>query len=219
MKRVGVIGAGRFGMSLAESLSRRGAEVVLLDNDRETVHRLASIVTKAVEGDASDMRALAGAGMQDCDTAVVAIGTDMEGSILATMNLKELKVPYIVAKAGSDRHGIVLERIGADLVVYPNKERAERLARSLLARSELDYFEISDGVSVVEMAAPGQFVGKTLLEGNIRQRHGVTVLAIKRGPGKGDNQESIFSPAADEVVREDDILVLFGPDKKLDALS
>jgi trk system potassium uptake protein TrkA len=219
MKRIGVIGTGRFGYALCESLCRRGAEVVVMDDDKETVQRVSQFAARSAQGDASDIRALTDMGFQDCDAAVVAIGTNMEGSILATMNLKELGVPYIVAKAGSDLHGKVLERVGADLVVYPNRERAQRLARSLLAGSAVDYFEISEGVSVVEMAAPPGFVGKSLIEADIRRKHNVTVLAIRR-PAQGSGKaRDVISPSGDDVMQAGDTLILFGPDESLDSLS
>jgi trk system potassium uptake protein TrkA len=135
------------------------------------------------------------------------------------MNLKELAVPRIVAKAGSDLHGKVLERVGADLVVYPNRERAQRLARSLLARSPVDYFEIAEGVSVVEISAPPEMVGQTLIESEIRKTHGITVLCIKRTDKEDGKPIQIASPAGDEVIQANDILTIFGPDKKLESLS
>jgi len=219
MKRIGVIGAGRFGLALSESLTERGAEVLLLDRNGGLIQRTANLVARAVQGDATDEAALRESGFDDCDTAVVAIGSNMEGSILATMSLKELGVPYIVAKAATDLHAKVLERVGAHLVVCPNRERAQRLARSLLARSPLDYFEISKGVSVVEMEAPETFLGKTLVESKLRGDYDVTVLAIKRKKAEGKEPEVIVSPGADDTIQENDTLVLFGPDKKLEHLS
>jgi len=216
MKRIAIIGAGRFGSTLAESLVRKGAEVVVLERNPDIVQRMASVVTRAVTGDGTDERVLAEAGVADCDTAVVAIGNNMEGSILATVLLKELEVPRVVAKAVTDTHGKVLERVGADLVVYPDRERAQRLARSLLADSVLDYFEISAGFSVVEMEAPVSFTGKTLIESEIRRKYGITVLAIKR---HGDSAQSLIAPSGEDLIQPGDTLILFGPDKKLDALS
>ena len=219
MKRIGIIGAGRFGVSLAENLTRRGAEVLLMDSNKDTVQHLSALVSKVVQGNGSNKATLQKAGFQECDTAVVAIGSNMEASILATMNLKELKLSNVVAKAGSEMHGKVLERIGADQVIYPEKERAQRLARTLLARSAVDYFEISDGVSVAEMKAPSQFVGKTLIQTNIRSKHEITILAIKRGTNAAGTQEKIISPAGDTIIMEGDTLVFFGPDKNLEAIS
>ena len=217
MKRIGIIGAGRFGSALAQGLARRGAEVLLLDADKETVQRMSSIVAGAVQGDATDREALVKAGFQHCDSVVVAIGTKMEGSVLATMNLKEMEISFVVAKASSDMHGKVLQRVGADEVVYPNRERAEHLARSLLAGSSLDYFEISEGVSVVEIKAPKTFVGKTIVETDMRKKYGLTVLAVKRiEDGKSEN---VVSPAGDLLIGEGDKLVLFGPDNTLGSIS
>jgi trk system potassium uptake protein TrkA len=220
MKRIGIIGAGRFGSELAENLARRGAEVVILERDRKIVQRLSDVMGKVVQGEATDITALQEAGFQECDAAVVAIGLNMEGSILATMNLKELNVPYVVAKADSDMHGRVLERVGANYVIYPDRERAIRLARSLLAGQEVDFFEIGEGVSVVEMKAPARFTGRTLTDCELRKKYGVTALAIKheatsaRGAAK-----CIISPMGEDLIEEGDTLVLFGPDRKLEGLA
>jgi len=214
LKRIGVIGAGRFGSALAEYLVKNDAEVLLLEQDMDIVQRMSSIVPKTIQGDASDVNALAELGFHECDAAVVAIGVNMEGSVLATMNLKELKVPYVVARAVSDTHGKVLERVGANLVVYPDKERAIRLAKSLLVPSALDSFEIIEGASVVDIAAPPEFVGKSLAETDIRRTHGVTVLAIKRVQGR--RKKSILNPSGADIIEAGDTLVVFGSDKTLE---
>lgn len=219
MRRIGIIGAGRFGSALAESLSRRGVEILLLDRSGDAVQRMSSIVTSAVQGDATEKDTLVKAGFQECDTVVVAVGADVESSIIATLNLKEMESQNVITKATTDQHGRVLERLGANLVVYPDKERAQRLARSLLARSALDFFEISDGASVVEMKAPSQFAGRSLAESGIRKAYGVTVLAIKRSPGPDGKRETVISPTADDMIYEEDTLVIFGPDILLDAIA
>jgi trk system potassium uptake protein TrkA len=219
MKRIGVIGAGQFGTSLAESLVRRGVEVLLLDRDAQTVQRMSEVVTSAVEGDALDQQVLVRAGFQECDTVVVAIGNNVQSSVIAVMNLKEIGVKRVVGKASSQLHAKVLERLGADLVVHPDRERAQRLARSLLARSALDFHEVSEGASVIEMKAPDQFVGRSLAESGIRKAYGVTVLAIKRAPDEEGKRDTVISPTADDLIREGDTLVLYGPDLLLDALA
>ena len=219
MKRIGIIGAGRFGQSLAESLAEKGAEVLLIDEKRETVQELSEYVTKAVQGDATNPRALADAGFQECDTVVVAIGTNIEGSIMATVNCKELGIPTVVAKAVSDMHGKVLKRVGADIVVYPNKDRATRLARSLLARNPIDLFEIADGISVAEIAAPGFLVNKTLAEGSVRQRFGVTVLAIRRLAEDPRLPRNLIIATGDVKIAREDRLLVFGADKKIDDMA
>lgn len=214
MKRFGVIGAGRFGTALAEHLARYGAEVILLDRDADAVHRMSDTVARAAQGEATDRDVLTEVGLHQCDAVAVAIGDNMEGSILTTLNLKDIGVPYVVAKAVTDLHGKVLERIGADLVVYPDKERAIRLARSLMMGSSLDFFEVSDGVSVVELPAPERYAGKTLAECEIRRALGATVLAIKNPKTK----KRIVGPDADDRIEAGDTLVLFGPDRKLASL-
>lgn len=218
MKRFGIIGAGRFGMALAESLAANGAEVILLDRDRDTVQALAQTPIKAIQGDASNPRTLRDAGFQNCEAVVIAIGDHMEGSVLATVNCKELGIPTVVAKASTDLHGKVLERVGADVVVYPNRDRALRLARSLLSRTPIDLFEIADGYSVAEVAAPKVLLGKTLIESGVRQKFGVTVLAIRRHASDPRSPRNTLIANGTEVIEEKDILVVFGPDASLDEL-
>lgn len=206
---------GSFGSALAEGLAQGGAEVIIIDRNMDVVQKMSNIVLKAVQGDGTELCVLEEAGCQECDTAVVAIGDNIEGSLLTTMNLKELKIPYIVAKAVSDLHARVLERIGTDLVVYPNKERAQRLARSLLTKKVSDYFEISEGVSVVEIAAPAKFVGMNLVETGLRRKYGLTILAIERPNPDTGKVEQIINPVGDDIIEKDDTLLVFGLDEKL----
>jgi trk system potassium uptake protein TrkA len=219
MKRIGIIGAGRFGQALTEGLAEKGAEVLLIDTNREVIQELSEYVTKAVEGDATNVRTLREAGFQDCDTVVVAIGGNLEGSIMATVNCKELGVPTVVAKATSDMHGKVLKRVGADIVVYPNRDRALRLARSLLARNPIDLFEIADGVSVAEIAVPDVLCDKTLAEMAVRKNYGVTVLAIRRLADDPRLPRQLIIATGEERVQREDRLLVFGPDRKIDDLS
>ncbi len=218
MQRVGIIGGGRFGSALANCLVQRGVEVLLLDRDRQIVQRLMNLVSKAVEGDATELETLVEAGFERCDTAVVAIGTDLEGSILATLNLKELKIRKVIAKAATDLHGRVLERVGADRIIYPDRDMAIRLARSIAAPSILDYIELSGGASIVEMKAPPEFIGKTLSETRIRNVFGVHVLAL-RHRGVGTEEETTLAPSGSDTISEGDTLVLFGPDDRIRAMS
>lgn len=220
MKRIGIIGAGRFGSTLAENLVERGAEVILLDRDKEVIQRLSAVpLMRAIQGDATNEKALTEAGFKDCRATVVAISENMEASIMATVMLKEMNVPMIVAKAGSDIHGKVLERIGADTVVYPEKDRARRLARSLLASSALDIFEVADGVSIAEMKVSDELAGKTLGEAGIRRQYGVTVLVIRRAPDAHGKQKNLVGPTAEDRIEKGDTLIVFGADKQVDALS
>lgn len=219
MKRIGIIGSGRFGQALIESLVEKGAEVLLIDESHERIQEYADYVTKAVQGDATSARTLKEAGFDACDVVVICIGNNMEGSIMATVNCKDLGVPTVVAKAVSDLHGKVLKRIGADIVVYPDRDRAQRLARSLLSRSPIDLFEITDGVSVAEVVPPDDLVGKTLIEGGVRQKFGVTVLAIRRQAEDPRLPRKVIITTGDEKILKDDRLLVFGPDIRIDAIS
>ena len=129
-KRIGIIGSGRFGEALIQALAAQGAEVLLMDTDRRKIQELSEYVTKAIEGDATNIHALEEAGFGLCDTVVVAIGENIEGSVMATVNCKDLGVRTVVAKAATEVHGRVLRRVGADVVIFPNRDRAVRLARS-----------------------------------------------------------------------------------------
>ena len=219
MRRIGIIGSGRFGSSLAQALAERGVEVLLLDRDRDVVDHMAGIVAKAMEGDATEEGALEAAGFRDCDIAVVAVSSDMECSILATLALKEMKIPLVIAKAASDMHGKVLSRVGADRIVYLDKDMAARLARTLVAPSVLDYVEVAEGVSILEIQAPLQVVSKTLAESKIHKTYGVTVLVLRRARQADDSQETIVSPNADDVIELGDTMVIFGTDEKLRKLE
>ena len=219
MQRIGVIGAGTFGEALATELTEMGAEVLLLERNRDKVQDLVSTVSRAVQGEATSVNVLAEAGFKDCDIVVVELGASMEASILATITLKEMGVRHVVARAASDIHAKVLSRVGADEVVNPNKERAVRLARALVAPSVLDYFEISEGVGVIEIKAPAKLIGKSLAEANIRDTYGGTVLSLRRGAGPKDKQSNIIAPTGDDVIREGDTLVIFGAEKDLGGLE
>lgn len=219
MKRIGIIGGGRFGAGLAEALAERGVEVMLLDRNREVVDNLAGSVAKAMEGDATEEGTLEAAGFQDCDIAVVAIGSDLESSILATLSLKEMKIPCVVAKASGELHGKVLQRVGADRIIFPDRDMATRLARTLVSPSVLDYVEVSAGASVLEINAPLIFIGKTIAESNIRRDFGVTILVLRRAKQSDGQQETIIIPAPTDLIELGDTLVVFGADEKLSKLE
>ena len=142
MKRIGIIGAGRFGMSLAESLANAGAEVLLLDRNRPAM-QLASEYANAVQGDATQRHVLEEAGFGECDVVVVAIGSNIEASMMATANCKEIGIQDIVAKASSELHGKILRKIGADSVVYPDRDSANRLAKAIANHDVVDFLEVA----------------------------------------------------------------------------
>ena len=204
MKSYIVVGLGRFGAQLAKDLCRHGCEVLAMDVDSELVSQIAGDVTHAVVGDGQDKEVLRALGAGDFECGIVAIGDDLAASVLATMNLKELGVPYIIGKAHDDTHSRVLEKLGADRIVIPECEHASRLARSLSSPNVLDYIELSDDYGIIEVPAPKAWSGQNLRELNIRAKLGVNVLAIRR-EGKIN-----VSPAADFAFAEGDILVVLG---------
>ena len=219
MKRIGIIGAGRFGSSLAESLAEHGAEVLLIDQNREVIQELSEFVTRAVEGDVTNQRTLEDAGFQECDVVVVAIGNNLEGSIMATVNCKELGVPTVVSKANSDLHGKILKRVGADMVVYPNRDRAQRLAKTLLFKGTIDLLEISDGFNIAEIDVPEKLRNKSLAKAEVRKNYGVTVLCVRRLAEDPTKPRVLIIPTPDEIIQPEDKLLVFGGDKQIDNIA
>ena len=218
MKRIGIIGAGRFGMSLAESLSNAGAEVLLIDRNRPAM-QLANEFATALQGDATQPRVLEEAGFGECDLVVVAIGSNMEASMMATANCKELGVPNVVAKATSELHGKILRRIGADSVVYPDRDSAHRLARAIANHDVVDFLEVSEGYSIAEVDVPDGIRGMTLAEADLRKKQGITVLCIRRADQDPQKPRKVIIPQASDVIETDDKLIVFGETKQLDKLS
>ena len=213
MKSYIVIGLGRFGGSLAKNLCALGAEVLAMDVRNELVQHVAGEVTHAVVGDAQDKGVLRALGAADFDCAVVAIGDDLAASVLTVMNLQELGVKQIICKAHDETHRRVLERLGADRVLIPEQEHAQRVARSLVRHNVLDYIELSEEYGILDVPAPRSWIGKTLKELNIRAKLGVNIIAVESG-GKTN-----VSPAADYLIREGDIMVVLGDTYALEAVQ
>lgn len=209
MKSYVVIGLGRFGSQAARELCRLGCEVLAMDVSSELVSQVANDVTHAVVGDGQDKEVLRALGAGDFDCAIVAIGNDLAASVLATMNLKELGVPKIICKAHDETHRRVLEKLGADQVVIPEHEQAVRLARSLSSPNALDYIELSEEYSIIEVPVPMIWNGKTLRELNVRAKLGVNILAIRR------NGSFTVSPDADFAMMQGDVMVVLGDNRAL----
>ncbi|MBQ4385936.1 MAG: TrkA family potassium uptake protein [Kiritimatiellae bacterium] len=217
-KRVGIIGAGRFGMSLAESLMNAGSEVVLLDRNRPAMQSASEFAT-AIQGDATQPHVLQEAGFDECDVVVVAIGSNIEASMMATANCKELGVKTVISKASSELHGKILRRIGADSVIYPDRDSAHRLARAISNHDIVDFLEVSEGYSIAEIDVPEDMRGQTLAEANFRKETGLIVLCIRRASEDPKKPRSVIIPQASEQMLADDRLIVFGETKKLDELS
>lgn len=209
MKQFAVIGLGRFGTSVAKSLTVMGYEVLAIDEDQERIQEIVNSVTHAIQADATDENALKALGIRNFDVVIVAIGHDIQASILITVIVKELGVKFVVAKAQTELHGKVLVKVGADKVVYPERDMGARVAHSLVSSNVLDHIEISPEHSILEVVAPENMVGKTLRQSALRAVYGVTVMAIKRG------KDLVVSPSADEPIKENDILVVIGENDRL----
>ncbi|RJL29994.1 potassium channel family protein [Bailinhaonella thermotolerans] len=198
-----VIGLGRFGSSLALELVRRGTEVLAIDNGRKTVRALSGHITQIAEADSTDIEALRQLGVQDFYRAVVAIGTNMEASILTTSLLVELGIENIWAKAISKQHGQILSRIGAHHIVFPEHDMGERVAHLVSGRM-LDFLQVDDNFALAKTHPPREFVGMPLGESALRRKFGVTVVAVKSPGGE------FTYAAADTVLTYGDIIVISG---------
>ena len=209
MKSFVVIGLGRFGTRIAKKLYQMNCEVLAVDMDNEKIQQIADDVTQAVTGDARDKDVLRALGVRNCDCAIVGMAGDLSSSVFITMNLKELEVPYIVAKAQGTMHQRILEKLGADLAVIPEREMADRMAHKLVEPNILDFIEISDDYSLIKEQAPVGWPNKSIRELSVRAKLGINIIAVKNG------DDINIAPGADYIVREDDILVILGRDDAL----
>lgn len=213
MKQFVVIGLGRFGSSIATTLCDLGYDVLGIDIDEEIVASLADTITHAVQADATDENTLKSLGVRNFDVGIVSIGNDIQASILATLNLKEIGMKYVLSKALSETHGKVLHKIGADRVVFPERDMGMRVAHSLVASNILDYIELSPDFSIVEIGAVPEWFNKTLGQLNIRAKYDLNVIAVKR------HSAVMISPNADEVLLKGDVLVVVGQNQDIRKLE
>ncbi|HDP36486.1 MAG TPA: TrkA family potassium uptake protein [Candidatus Atribacteria bacterium] len=213
MKQFIVLGLGRFGSSVATTLVELGHEVLGVDNDEERVNELKDKITQAVQADITDERVLKELGVKNFDTAIVGIGSDLETSILVTMMLKEMGVKYIIAKAQNNLHAKVLEKIGVDKIVFPERDMGRRIASNLITPNIKDYIELEPDYSIIEIEPLPEFVDKTLSELDLQNKYGISILAIKRG-----NSFNI-SPRAKDVIKKGDFLIVIGETKKITELA
>lgn len=218
-KRIGIIGAGRFGQALIAKLIENGTEIVLIDKDAEKIRDLADSVANAVQGDATNIRALKEAGFENCDTAIICVAEEMDVSLLSTVHCKELGIKEVIAKAESDTHGKILERVGADRVIYPYKDRAESLAKEILRNLPIDITEIADGLSIAEIDPPKDIIGKTIIDAGVRQKYGYTVLAIRQKQEDKRHPRITVVATGRETINADDKLIIFGDNLHLNPLS
>lgn len=208
-KQFAVIGMGRFGSSVAITLYNLGFEVLAIDSNEHRIQEIIETVTHAVQADSTDEDALRALGIRNFDVVVVAIGEDIQSSILTTLILKELGVPMLIVKAQNELHGKVVKKIGAEKVIFPERDMGQRVAHHLISPNILDFIELSDDYSIVEIKAAPQMVGKNLRQLDFRAKYGCNVIAVK-SPDKMN-----IAPHAEDIIKENDILVVVGDNDHL----
>ena len=226
MKRqFAVIGLGRFGYSVAESLVQKGCEVLAIDREEAKIQAISDSATFAVQCDATDERALKAVSTQNVDVAVVSIGENIEASILIVQTLTEMGITSIIAKAVTNAHGKILSNLGVTEVIYPERDAAIRLAHRLVSPKVLDYLELAPGYSVEEVAVPDRFSGMSIEETKIRELHNLNIIGIKKQvnrmiKGKLKKEDTFnFTPAPGDMIEKGDVLVMIGKEHDLDGFS
>lgn len=208
-----VFGLGRFGRSVATTLADSGCGVLVVDNSQEKVQDMADVVTYAVKADVTDAEVLESLGISNFDGAVVAIGENLEASVMVTILSKELGIPYVLAKAQNDLHAKILKKVGADMVVFPEKETGIRIAHNLTMGNFFNAIELSSTFSLMDIDVLNEWDGQTLKELNLRAKYKINVIAIKR-----DSHMDI-NPPADQIVSKNDALVVIGNNEMLNKLK
>lgn len=208
-----IIGLDRFGSNLAINLQRMGNEVIGVDANEERVRHIADEITHAAVGDPTDEDVLRTLGIRNADVAIVALTDDIQSGVLATLMLKEMGMSNVIAECTSDIHGRILTKVGADKVIFPEKDMGERLAKSLNNTDVMDYIDLSDEYSIMEIRLPKSWAGKNLIKLNVRTNHGINVIAIRDAAGS-----IIISPDPKEPLNEEDALIVIGPDKSIEQI-
>jgi trk system potassium uptake protein TrkA len=210
-----VIGLGSFGFNVAKSLYQSGREVLAIDRDKERVEEAKSYVTHAVVMEAADKENLEAVGLKNIDVVVVSLGPDLESSILAVLYLREIGVKRIVAKALTEDHAKILKTVGANEVIFPERDMAVRTAHRLISPNVLEYLPLLAGLSIQEIAPPDGFIGKSLKELDLINKLGIQVLAVKQLIP----EKAAFIPTADFIVKDSDVLIILGEEKQLEKVN
>lgn len=212
-KSIGIIGLGRFGGTLAKQVTSLGHEVYGVDRDEKVVQKIAPYIAQSVVADFTDEDTIAELHLETLDMVVIAIGEDMNAKLLTAMVLKDLKAPYVVAKASSLMESKLLKKVGVDFIVYPEMDMAERVAQMLSGDHIVDYFQLSKDIGIVEMKTPAFMVDKSLKELELRKSYNVNVVAIKR------NSEVIAPPDPNDKLQTTDMLILIGQNEEITKLG
>ncbi|HEY0827178.1 MAG TPA: TrkA family potassium uptake protein [Bacilli bacterium] len=205
-----IIGLGRFGSSLARELVKLGYDVLGIDKDEQIVHSMRDVLTHGVAADSTDEDVMRSLGIRNFDCAVVAIGADIQANIMSAILLKEIGVKMVVGKALTELHGRVLQRIGVDRVIHPERDMAVRVAHQLVTPSLLDYIELSKDYTIAELVVPARLEGTKLKDLDPRSRYGCSIVAINKNHG------IIIAPNAEDVLNEEDIMVIIGTNAQVE---
>lgn len=208
-----VIGLGRFGKAIASTLYELGNDVLAVDSNEENVQNITPYVTQAVQANATDEENLRALGVSNFDAAIIGIGIDIQSSVVVTLLLKEMGIKYVLAKANTELHAKILYKIGADKVVFPEKDTAIRVAHNMVSKNILDFIKLSSEYRVAEILCIKEWIGKDLGQLDIRAKYGINVIAIKSG------EEINVSPTSDCILLEGDIIVAIGGQKEIEKLE
>ena len=211
MKRVVIIGLGIFGFNLMKTLHENGIEVVAIDKNKEVVQQARECCTKAIVADGTSRDVMESLGIHEEDVVIISFGEDLAASTLTTLHLKEMKVKQIIVKAPNEDHKHVLEKVGATEVIIPEKEMADKIARSLISPNILDYIPLSEDYTISEIVPPPSFMGKTIGDLHLRTKYHIEVIAIREVLP----ERLTMVPRADFVIKDTDILVIIGREKDI----
>ncbi|MCR5703269.1 MAG: TrkA family potassium uptake protein [Eubacterium sp.] len=212
VKEIAVFGMGRMGKSVATRFSESGGQVIVIDNDQKVIDEMADKVAYAVKVDVNDIEAIKSLGIGNVDVAVITLGENLEASIMAIIACREMGVETIYARAKDRLQGRILKKVGADVIMHPEEEMGEKIAKTLRYGNLRDFINLEEGVSIIEAAIPKQWVGKNLMELNLRKKYGFNVIAIR------ENGKIITNVDAEQPLKADTYVVVIGEDKKLDKL-
>jgi trk system potassium uptake protein TrkA len=211
MKRVVVIGLGIFGFNIAKDLFENGIEVIAIDKNKDVIQKIKDFSTKAVLADGTDKEVMESIGIQEDDVVIISFGEDLAASTLITLHLKEMKVNNIIVKAPNEDHKHVLEKVGATEVIIPEREMADKVAKSLISPNVLDYIPLSEDYTISEIIPPANFFGKTMGELHLRSKHHVEVIAVREVLP----DQIRMVPRADFVIKDSDVLVVIGKEEDI----
>ena len=215
MKRVIVIGLGIFGFNIVKDLYENGLEVIAIDKNKEIIQKIRDFSTKAILADGTDKEILESIGIQEDDVVIVSFGEDLAAATLITLHLREMKVKTIIVKAPNEDHKHVLEKVGATDVIIPEREMADKVAKSLISPNVLDYIPLSEDYTISELAPPASFFGKTIGDLRLRTRYHVEVIAVREM--LPDRVRMV--PRADFVVKDSDVLVVIGKEEDIQKIK